>query len=93
MTVTKTAAFSVSGIGMDRFYIIEPEPNSNAAALCKKIALVKGVKEVFLTEGACGYIIRTEATKENHKRLIKCVPNAHRKKVLTAISHIRYKGL
>lgn len=91
--MAKTVMSSAGSIGSDRFYIIEPKPNSNAAALCKKMALVKGVKEVFLTEGACGYIIRMKATKECHKRLIKCVPNAHRKKVLTAISHIRYKGL
>lgn len=87
---TKPTTACASKRGMDRFYMIEPQPDSNAGAVCRRIASMKGVKEVFLTEGACGYIVRAEDSDRSHRQLIKCMPAASRGRVLVAKSHVRY---
>ncbi len=43
---------------LHRFYLIEPRPNANADELAEKLISLKPVEEVFLSDGAYGFIVK-----------------------------------
>ena len=45
------------------FYIIEPEDNGDARGFAKKLISYKGVHEVYITEGTCGFIVKARVGK------------------------------
>ena len=50
------------------FYFIKPKPNSNASEIAERLAGLKQVESVFLTEGDCGFIVKARITKEKETK-------------------------
>jgi hypothetical protein len=51
-----------SGVGrspLHKFLFLRPKENANAEALAEKLLSLKNVQEVILTDGDCGYIVKT----------------------------------
>ena len=51
----------ISGHHYDLFFI-KPKHKANAHAYAEKLALIKGVAEVLVTEGECGFIVKARNT-------------------------------
>ena len=68
------------------FYFIEPESGSDANETAMKLMQVNGVREVHITEGAYGFIVKAKA--EHAKELQLQLPKSM--KVQSAASHCRY---
>jgi len=57
MRQTKRA--KLRGNPLHKFLFLRPRENVNAEALAEKLLSLKNVQEVILTEGDCGYIVKT----------------------------------
>jgi len=44
---------------LHKFLFLKPKANVNAEALAEKLLALKNVQEVILTDGDCGYIVKT----------------------------------
>jgi hypothetical protein len=52
--------------GQFAFYLIEPRDNSDADRFARKLIASKHVKEVYVTEGAYGFIVKARVGKDEN---------------------------
>jgi hypothetical protein len=78
--------------GQFAFYLIEPRDNSDADRFARKLIASKHVKEVYVTEGACGFIVKAKVMGNERSNPIPTsfLGNQCRKVVL-AISSYSYR--
>jgi hypothetical protein len=60
MKVSRHASIKISGHHYDLFFI-KPKSNANAHKYAKKLASMKNVAEVLVTEGECGFIVKARS--------------------------------
>ena len=52
------------------FYLIEPRDNLNSDAFARKLIGSRRVREVYVTEGACGFIVKARVNGERREGAI-----------------------
>ena len=57
MKDSRHTAIKISGHHYDLFFI-KPKSNANAHTYAKRLASMKNVAEVLVTEGECGFIVK-----------------------------------
>lgn len=67
------------------FYFIEPDANANAHETAMRLMRLSCVKEVHITDGACGFVVKAE--QRNAEEL---AAKTKQMKVRIATSHCRY---
>ncbi len=59
----------ISGHHYDLFFI-KPKHKANAHAYAEKLALIKGVAEVLVTEGECGFIVKARNKAAQNEKVV-----------------------
>jgi hypothetical protein len=81
------------------FFFVRPRERSDAGVVAKQLMSVKGVEEVYVTEGDCGFVVMTrkfafqmdgDLEDEALKRLAVKVSKAAGSDVKKAVSYIEY---
>ena len=74
-----------------RFYLIEPRQNVNASELAGKLIGLKTVEEVFLSDGAYGFIVKVRLLKGRAAdEVVKYIRKRVAARFGTANTHYRY---
>ncbi|MGI0141128.1 MAG: hypothetical protein ACREBF_00540 [Candidatus Micrarchaeales archaeon] len=74
------------------FIILKPSSSINSHIVAKEIAMCEGVKEVALTTGEFGFVVRVESRIgiEGIKRKISAI--THSKKASILVKHFSYRN-
>ncbi len=73
------------------FYIIEPRENFNADRFAKRLMAFKRVREVYVTEGDCGFIVKAAAKESGRGPIPANALGATCRRVGLAISRYAYR--
>ena len=68
-----------------RFYLVKPQERKNAHSLAERIANMKDVEEVMLTEGEYGYLVRVREKSPAISKLLESSDSLY--------CHCTYKAL
>ncbi len=75
-----------------RFYFISPKKNLDSAAFVEKMLSLKPVREVFLTGGDYGYIVKAKFCREDEpKDAVDCFAKRIDKRFGKVVSYYQYK--
>jgi DNA-binding Lrp family transcriptional regulator len=74
-----------------RFYFLGPAANGNARSFVEKLARLKGVKEVHLTEGRYGFVVKAVEIGHDHNQFENYVRTRVKTRVEVAMSHYSYR--
>ena len=88
MNNTRAGRRSISG---RRFYLIAPKQNVNANELAGKLIGLRTVEEVFLSDGAYGFIVKVRLLKgKAANEVVKYIRKKVATRFGTADTHYRY---
>ncbi len=75
-----------------RFYLINPRSGSNASGTAEKLLKINGVDEVLVTEGGCGFMVKTYAkTGPESRRVYAAIQSQAVGSTKEIIPHYRYR--
>ena len=84
---------SGSGSTGFEYFLVKPLLNGNAHRSAQRLARIRGVREVALTEGEYGFIVKAELSDEQRSKVICAeISAAVGGEMKTAVCHCRYSG-
>ena len=83
-----------SGSGRSfEYFLVKPILNGDAHRSARRLAKIHGVREVALTEGEYGFIVKADISDEQSSRTIRDeIAAAVGGEMRTAVCHCRYSG-
>ena len=77
---------------LHKFFFVEPQENANADELAEKLISLKNVEEVFVTDGDCGFVVKTRFSMEDEpKDVIQFIKNHVGRSYGAVVSHYEYR--
>ena len=75
----------------NRFFFIKPKEGTDTNKFVEKLFSLKNVQEVILTEGDCGYIVKTRFFGKKSDREAERYINRNVSGVDIAVSHCQFR--
>jgi hypothetical protein len=73
-----------------RFYFVRPAENRDARSIASKLASLDGIREVYMTEGKYGFVVKAvEAKHQDPERIASYMETSLKGKVDMALSYYR----
>jgi hypothetical protein len=75
-----------------RLYIVNPRSGSSASRTAEKLIKIDGVKEVLVTEGSCGFVVKAGArTEPESRKVCAAIQSSAGGSTKEIIAHYRYR--
>ncbi len=72
------------------YFFVKPGRNSNVHAAAERLMRIEGVREVSITEGEYGFVVKANEIHEGEKEVLDKISRATKGKSARAVCHCRY---